>query len=284
MTAKKLFNSTILLSAIIGISLFGCTKSTNVEKGAITSLQADTTVALQVGSEDSPNCHITIDYMYLHPSSNTDSLSQQINQTLQRITFGTDFIKVSPEDALSQVQSELISTYRKNLLSFYKADLKSGIKKEEMPPWYNHEYSITSELSLARDSIYNYAVTNYQFTGGAHPSTFTNWTNINANTGKELKKTDVFTEGSDEKIIELITNHLLTDINNRLKTDTITSLQGLRDNGMLLNIDLYVPDNFLVTDEGVKFLYNRYEIAPYAMGDFQMNIPYAEIENLMKIK
>lgn len=284
MTLKSLFKTNICFSILSGLILQGCTQTNVAARGEISSLQADTTIALKVGSENSPTCHVTVDYMYLQPSAEKDSLSKQINQTLQRVTFGTDYIKLSPSEAILQLQQQYATTYRKELLSYYEADVKSGMGKEDLPPWYNHEYSISSELTLSRDSIYNYSVTNYQFTGGAHPNTFSNWTNINAHTGKELKKSDVFTEGSDKQIIQLIGRHLLADVNKRLETDTITSLQGLWDNGILLNIDLYVPDNFLITDEGVKFLYNRYDIAPYVMGDFQLNIPYAEIENLMKIK
>ena len=284
MNLKNLLKGIITCSSIACITLTSCKQPAVITKSEITSLQLDTTIFLKTQTQDSPNCHITIDYMYLKPSSDKDSLSHRINQTLQRFTFGTDYQNTTPEGLMSQIQSHYANSYRKELLPYYEADIKSGIKKEEMPPWYNHEYMITSELKLSRDSIYNYAVNKYEFTGGAHPNTYATWTNINANTGKELKRTDVFVEGSEKEIIKLIELHLLADVNRRLETDTITSLQGLWDNGILLNVDLYVSNNFLITDEGVKFLYNRYDIAPYVVGDFQLNIPYAEIENLMKIK
>ena len=284
MTIKKLYKTTLVCGIFACFAMQGCTETNVVTKGDISCLQADTTIALKEGSKHSPSCHVTIDFMYLKPSSKADSLSTKINQTLQRVTFGTDYMAMSPEKAMAKVQVQYATNYRKDLLTYYEADLKEITGKEEMPPWYNHEYNITSELKIARDSIYNFAVTNYQFTGGAHPNTFSNWTNISAKSGNELKKTDVFVDGSEKDIIQLIGKHLLTEVNQRLETDTITTLQSLWDNGILLNVDLYVPDNFLITDEGILFLYNRYDIAPYAMGDFQLNIPYAEIENLMKIK
>lgn len=284
MTTKSLFKTTIVCGACIAAALQGCIENSVVLKGTISSIQADTTILLKTGSPDSPTCNIGIDFMYLKPSSEKDSLSQQINQTLQRATFGTDFMKTPIEEVLLDVQKQHITNYRKDLLAFYEADLRRGMTFEEMPPWYNHQYNISSELKLSRDSIYNYAITNFQDTGGAHPMTVLSWTNINANSGKELKKNDVFVEGADKEIIHLISNHLLAEVNQRLETDTITSLKGLWDNGILLNVDLFIPENFLITDEGIRFLYNRYEIAPYVMGDFQLNIPYAEIENLMKIK
>ena len=284
MTTKNFLKTFIACNISAGFLLQGCSDVSVITKGEISSLQADTTVLLQTQNHESPHCNVVIDFMYLKPSSNQDSLSNQINQTLQRLTFGTDYTNFTPAEAINKSIDNYINSYRKDLLAYYEADLKKGITKEEMPPWYNYQYNITSELSIARDSIYNYAVTNFQFTGGAHPNTFAKWTNINANTGKELKKSDIFVENSDEEIIKLIGKHLLEEANKRLETDTISSLQGLEENGILLNVDLYVPENFLITNEGVKFLYNRYDIAPYVVGDFQLNIPYAEIENLMKIK
>lgn len=284
MITKNLFKAMIAYGALTTIALQGCTETGIVPKGTISSLQADTTVLLKVDNEDSPDCNVTIDYMYLLPSSEKDSLSRKINQTLQRVTFGTDYTQQDPQEVINCVRDQFISDYRSDLLPYFEADLKRGMTGAELPPWYNYAYSITSELKISRDSIYNYAVTNYRNTGGAHPNTFLRWTNINANTGKELKKSDVFVDGSEKEIISLISQHLLAEVNQRLETDTITSLQGLWDNGILLNVDLYVPDNFLITDDGIQFLYNRYDIAPYVVGDFQLNVPYAEIENLMKMK
>lgn len=282
---KKYFFRTSL-ACFIGacISFQGCTQHGQPSKSEITSLQADTTIFLKSDNQDSPSCNVVIDFMFLKPSSARDSVSLRINQILQRTAFGTEAAQMNPQDAVNYITNHYLTTYKKNLLPYYEADLKKGLKKDELPPWYNYQYNITSELSLARDSIYNYTVTNYQFTGGAHPNTFSSWTNINAHSGKILKKTDVFTEQSDKAIIKLIGKHLLTEVNKRLETDSITSIQGLWDNGILLNVDLYVPENFLITDQGIKFLYNRYDIAPYFMGDFQLTVPYAEIENLMIIK
>jgi hypothetical protein len=42
-----------------------------------------------------------------------------------------------------------------------------------------------------------------------------------------------------------------------------------------------VPDNFLLEKEGVTFLYNTYDIAPYYMGRFQLTVPYEEINTYL---
>ena len=284
MNLKHHFKTLIACYAGLCSLLLGCTNVVGTPTGEISSMQADTIILLKDGNSDSPSCSIVMDFMYLKPGSVSDSLSNRINKTLQRVTFGSDYTNMSPSEAMNQAINNYMTSYRNELLPYYEADLKKGMQKEELPPWYNYHYTITSELSVARDSIYNYIVTNHQFTGGAHPNSFSSWTNIITHSGKVLTKEDVFVENSEEEVIQLIGQHLLEEVNSRLETDSITSIQGLRDNGILLNVDLYNPDNFLVTDEGVKFLYNRYDIAPYVVGDFQITVPYAEIENLMKMK
>lgn len=283
MITKSLLQTTFVCGALSCTLLQGCSDKKIMPKGEISSIQADTTVFLKPGNKQSPSCHVAIDFSYIRPGSEQDSLSMQINHQLQRIAFGTNFMKREPEEAIKAVKSYYSSTYVKELESLYDADLKNGAKFDQLPSWYNFEYDISSEIKTSRDSILNYSVTHYENTGGAHPNTYITWANINSHTGKVLTRSDVFTKGSDKKTIELITKYLLKEVNRRLETDTIKTLQGLQDNGMLLNVDLYVPENFLITEEGVTFLYNRYDIAPYVMGDFQLSIPYAEIEKLMKM-
>ena len=44
---------------------------------------------------------------------------------------------------------------------------------------------------------------------------------------------------------------------------------------------LYVPDNFLLEKEKVSFLYNKYDIAPYAVGIITLSLPYTSVEKYM---
>ena len=284
MNRKKLIQAVLTCGVVAGMSLQGCVDVQTVNKGKISSIQTDTLVQLKEGDGSSPQCRINMDFMYLEPAPEHDSVSVSINSQLQRMAFGGSFAQMSPSEAMKSAVKSYIDNYRKDLIKYYEADLHNGMKKEEIPGWYNYEYEITSELKLYADSIWNYSVTSFQNTGGAHPNTTIKWANIDASTGKELTKAQVFKKGKEKEITDLILKHLITEVNNRLETDTITSLEGLRENGALLDVDLYIPDNFLITEEGVKFLYNRYDIAPYSMGEFALTIPYAEIETLLDIK
>lgn len=284
MTTKGLLLTFLVCCTLAGISLQGCTERKATPKGEICEIKADTSIFLKEGDKQSPTCDVKIQFKHLQPVSAEDTLSRQINKQIQRVAFGSDYSELSPQEAVERKCQSYFSDYRKEVKSYYEAEIKSGMSYQDLPAWYNYTYEINTDLRIVQDSIVNFSVTHYDYTGGAHPSTFTTWTNFNILTGKILTKKEVFQENTDPKIIELIQKSLLTEANRRLETDTITSLQGLRENGVLLNVDLYVPENFLITAEGISFLFNRYDIAPYVVGDFQLDIPYTEIRNLMKMK
>ena len=46
--------------------------------------------------------------------------------------------------------------------------------------------------------------------------------------------------------------------------------------------NMYIPDNFLFSKNAMLFLYNRYDIAPYAAGEIVIEVPYEEIGHYLK--
>lgn len=74
---------------------------------------------------------------------------------------------------------------------------------------------------------------------------------------------------------------LITEMATRLEDSSITSLEGLQNAGILNSTNMYVPDNFLLEKEKVSFLYNKYDIAPYAVGVITLSLPYTSVEKYM---
>lgn len=282
MKRKKILLTAFFSGMTACFLLSGCIKNKQVVGEAeITSIQADTVIKLKPEADNSPTCKIHLDFMYLKPFSEQDSLSQEINSTLQGAFSDERFRNLPTSKFIDSIRNSYITSYRDDLLNYYEADLQNKTI-EDIPAWYNYEYDVTSELSIGRDSIWNYAITSFQNTGGAHPNTWTKWLNIESTTGKLLTKNTVFLSGSEKAICDLILKYLLIEANKRLNgSEQLQDIDDLHEVGILLDGDLYVPDNFLLASDGITFLFNRYEIAPYSMGDFQPHIPYAEIETYL---
>lgn len=284
MKKRTVLNMTLMCGALACFSLQGCQNTETAKTAKVSSIQADTLVSLKAGDETSPKCKVSIDYMYLEAGDEKDSISAIINSKIQSIAFGDKYSNMEPKEAIPAVVGKYTQDYRDKLTKFYEADVHNGVKPEDIPAWYNYEYEITSELSLNNDSIWNFSVSTFKDTGGAHPNTTIKWANLLAKSGKVLTKEVVFRKDKEKEIIGLILKHLIDEVNQRLETDTITSLEGLKQNGALLDVELYIPDNFLLLEDRVSFLYNRYDIAPYSMGEFIIDVPYAEIETMLNRK
>ena len=40
--------------------------------------------------------------------------------------------------------------------------------------------------------------------------------------------------------------------------------------------------NFTISDSGVTYIYNQYEIGPYVMGTIKVTVPWDELEDLLQ--
>lgn len=275
--------SSILCGALSTMVLPGCTGNRSAEGSrlSVDSIPMDTTVYLDASNPKAPQCQIKINFKYLRSAEANDSLTEVINKVLEEAFSSAHAGAASPQAFVSAIKESLASDYLKDVQKNYETDVKNGMKADEIPDWYNYEYEINSELTEGKDSIWNYSVTTFQYTGGAHPSSWGHWVNVDARNGRELTKEKVFRKGTDEDICKLIFVRLLEEANRKLETDTLTCLEGLNQMGILLDTDLYVPDNFRLGKDGVTFLYNQYDIAPRPMGQFELTVPYEEINTYL---
>ena len=78
--------------------------------------------------------------------------------------------QTSPQAFVSSIKESLAGDYLKDVQGSYHTDLKNGMKPDEIPNWYNYEYEINSELQEGKDSIWNYAVTTFQYTEAHIPT------------------------------------------------------------------------------------------------------------------
>ena len=72
-------------------------------------------------------------------------------------------------------------------------------------------------------------------------------------------------------------------INQHLTAKTgCKTMRALRDKGYLYSMEMFPSENFILGDETITFVYNPYEIAPYAVGSTELIIPFGDIKDLLK--
>jgi hypothetical protein len=136
-----------------------------------------------------------------------------------------------------------------------------------------HLYSRNPFASLATET--------YIFQGGAHGITVTHFNTIDMGSGKLLEASDYFTGNWQDLLPGLIAEEAarqLLDVAIPGKTANVATLTGY---GLFEN-ELPLPSGVFPCETGFGFHYNRYEIAPGAMGDFLFLLPYDKLEDILR--
>jgi hypothetical protein len=283
MKAQKLLIPALLFSLTAGTAFTGCSMKEHDNTSSTDSLDIDTVVYLNPGSEK-PSCKINIVYTFLKPTSDKDSVSRMINSQIQSVIFGEQYAKLSPQDFIRTISTDMIDNYNTDVKSLFVADQKNGMEEKDIPAWYNYEYQISTVMEEGLNGIWNYTVTNFAYTGGAHPNTLIRMLNFDKDDSRLLTARDIILAGKEDDVCKEILKSLIQTANTKLETDTITCLAGLQENGILQDGNLYIPENFLVGKDMITFLYNQYDIAPYYLGAFILPVPYESIKDYLKIK
>ena len=116
----------------------------------------------------------------------------------------------------------------------------------------------------------------YAYTGGAHGNYGTGFYNFDVKTGNLITINDLLQEG-----FELPLRTIAEPIFRAKYLEE--GMSKYSEAGFYFEEDVFtLTDNFAITKEGLKFVYNPYEVAPYAMGQQEILIPYKNLADLVK--
>ena len=86
---------------------------------------------------------------------------------------------------------------------------------------------------------------------------------------------DIFVEGYQENLNKIAEKIFRTD-------EKLSDTTSLATNYFFDKNKFSLNKNFMVTPQGVSFLYNEYEIKPYSAGQTTLLIPYSQIKSLLR--
>ena len=123
--------------------------------------------------------------------------------------------------------------------------------------------------------ILSYCVERYVYTGGAHGSNFRQFVNYNLQTGEQIDEEQLFAENYQEPLTQLLLQYMVE------QNDEIALIQDLQEAGYNVD-DIHPNDNFYLAEEGITYVFNPYDIAPYALGETEILIPWSALQNILK--
>jgi hypothetical protein len=113
------------------------------------------------------------------------------------------------------------------------------------------------------------------YMGGAHPNSSFSYLNYDRKTQRVLTLDDILKPNTYAKL-EAIAEPIFR------KNEGLAANQSLADAYFFDKDVFHLNSNFTLTQEGIEFLYNPYEIKPYVAGTTKLLIPYASIKELVK--
>ncbi|MCR5624667.1 MAG: RsiV family protein, partial [Lachnospiraceae bacterium] len=153
---------------------------------------------------------------------------------------------------------------------------KDGLKNaKENIKILDEDYYLASQLDISINmvrtdtEVLSFVSDVYEYWGGAHGGNLIKGHNFDSQTGEELKLTDIISDV--DALPEIVENRLDDE---RENIDYLVDIkQYLKKYFKPKNLDMV---EWVLTSEGVEFIFNQYEIATFADGVITVDISYDE--------
>ena len=186
-----------------------------------------------------------------------------------------DYVITYPIDIRGDNQKavDIFKSQVEKIVTKYK---KSGAKKDILDMTlddsdpivgsWTDEYTVELLASTQKTLTLSYSGGGYM--GGAHGNYGTEFINFDIDSGRKISIADIIsgTKSSFTKAVE----RYYRDTNGLGMHDSLTRLEWFENKFAL-------ADNFAITDKGIYFYYNSYEIKAYAYGQTELLVPYRNL-------
>ena len=216
--------------------------------------------------DDSLGYTFQADYKLLLPKTNDGSehafLKTVTLELMSRVDTLTSTTEETPEEFLKQ--------YVRGKLDNHKTMVRSllpDLGDIASPYQFIEEHSLTDSLVYNHNGIVSIISRWYAFTGGAHGNYGdAGWT-FDFIREVILSQKDLFKDGTEKEINSLLLETLMKD---RGVTDT----NVLKDSLYIDADRVVMNDNFYFDGDGITYIYQPYEIAPYSEGQSLVHLPF----------
>lgn len=185
---------------------------------------------------------------------------QQINNMLLTTAFGL-------EEAPGTVEESAIR-YRENLIDEYLTENTSSELPAGLLTWGD---DIKGSFAADWNNNKCYAITYSSFRGGAHGMYTITYLVFNAKTGALITEADLFKEGYQEPVSELMRQSL-----REVMADDQDALESIWWENVMPN------GNFVPDEKGIGWIFQPYDIAPYAFGALSADVSWEQLKPYLK--
>lgn len=140
------------------------------------------------------------------------------------------------------------------------------------------ELKVSAEAKVIGNTL-AYTIEGYKFSGGAHGLSWRTGLNYDIESGEQLALHNFISDEQMEALPTILRKTLCEDrgIYNENYHDALTAL------GYFPN-DILPTENFRITNDGIEFLYNPYEIGVYAVGMTIIKVPFRILNEITSVE
>lgn len=260
------------ISVILMAAMLAACSSNSSEVLPTEKVTVEKTVNL-TGEKNTPQCHVLLELLQVKEDKKQkkDSLSvaQRANMAIMEKVFGWETADVKA--AADSFATLYTRDYVKNMAPLYREDRND----EQKHAWYEYRYVVTTEVRAGRQETTCYLISLDYYEGGAHGIQQLLTLNIDNRTGATVTLTDLLVPGYEGRLTELLLTALLE------KTGA-KGIEALHERGYLYSMDMFASENFIVGTDGLTFVYNPYELAPYSEGRIELTVCYDDMDQILK--
>mgnify|MGYP004455841853 FL=1 len=280
----RYFRFTLAAAGMALMALGGCTSRATKSGSAAeqdsvlqqTAAFATDSIAFCEQKDSTLKCSVVVDY-----PSGDDSLSVGVRRyiagELARLFLPTMQEEDEPAAVFKGAKADgkaLVDFYGKLNFGYLKsqyAELKElGIA--------GLSYDLSIRKTYETDRYLTYETSCYVFLGGAHGSAVCRPVNIVKATGKVLAATiDTLKQKALQPILRRGVKEYISKAENRKIKDRDLQNMLFVEHG-IIPLPATMP---VLTPEGLRFVYQQYEIGPYALGMVEFTVPYADVKSCL---
>ena len=266
---------------LASLSLTGCrigASKAELAKDTIPATLATDSIVFNEKSDSSTECKIVVDY-----PTGDDSLAMGVRNYIAR-ELSSVYLPLVNADSDRKTYAmysgnidngkDVVSYYCKGTIQYLKEQC-SQLREAGMTEMPHLSCDVSVRKTYENNAYVTYTTSTYSFLGGAHGSAMTYSVNI---------------AKSNASVVEQVVDTTKTlAMQPLLRAGVVRYLRSIGDNNITVkNLGDYLfiengvvplPANVpYLAKDGVHFVYQQYEIGPYAMGMVAFTVPYSKIK------
>ncbi|MFU8843518.1 MAG: RsiV family protein [Bacteroidales bacterium] len=221
-------------------------------------------ITLTRPNENVPKAIIEILILYPEKASNP-RFKEVIDQQITRFMFNVPQAVTSVELLMENIVFDFFQSYHHHA---------EGVENIRELSSFNWKKTLSMEVIYNSNYLLTLRFMKHAYSGGGQGISIQENHVFDIQKGKKLELSDILKDGFESQLNFLLDKKFRSL--NGLKRD-----ESLRLAGFLID-QIEYTGNFFVTNDGIGFYYNVYEVAPYSTGTTELFIPFYELQPLLK--